>query len=160
MATVFLNGRFVSRDEALVSAFDAGLQHGVGLFETMLAVRRGKEEGRKGWRVLHVREHLERLSVSARGLWLSEALRVAALEEAVVRTVERGGDEIASARLRVRLTITGGDLNLLGKAKGGWVSAGESGQPHPGPHPGGEGEQAPTLLIVAQPATEYPAEMI
>src|SRR5262245_20046395 len=112
MATVFLNGRFVSRDEAAVSAFDAGFQHGVGLFETMLAVRR---EG--GWRVLHVREHLERLSVSARGLGLSEALRVAALEEAVVRTVERARQEIGSARLRVRLTITGGDLNLLGKAK-------------------------------------------
>jgi branched-chain amino acid aminotransferase len=152
MATVFLNGRFVSRDEAAVSAFDAGFQHGVGLFETMLAVRRDA-----GWRVLHVREHLERLSVSARGLGLSETLRVAALEEAVVRTVERGGQEIGTARLRVRLTITGGDLNLLGQARAGSEVLPEPGQPHPPPE--GEGGQAPTLLIVAQPATEYPAEM-
>ena len=36
MSDVWLNGEFVERDEARVSAFDAGLQHGVGLFETML----------------------------------------------------------------------------------------------------------------------------
>jgi branched-subunit amino acid aminotransferase/4-amino-4-deoxychorismate lyase len=165
MATVFLNGRFVSRDEAVVSAFDAGFQHGVGLFETMLAVRDEESgEQRAGWRVLHVREHLERLSVSARGLGLSESLRLGALEEAVVRTVEHAGEEIDAARLRVRLTITGGDLNMLGAARqsagsGGEGESIESGQPNPGSSRGGEGGQAPTLLIVAQPATEYPAEM-
>ena len=40
---VWLNGAFVDRDAARVSAFDAGLQHGVGLFETMLA-RNGDKE--------------------------------------------------------------------------------------------------------------------
>ncbi len=152
MATVFLNGKFVDRDEAVVSAFDAGFQHGVGLFETMLAVGGGE------WRVLHLRQHLQRLSVSAKGLGLSESLRVAALEEAVIRTVARAGEELEDvSRLRVRLTITGGDLNMLGRARG--ANSSESGQPHPGPPPGGEGDQGPTLLIVAQPATEYPAEM-
>ena len=113
MATVFLNGRFVERDEAMVSAFDAGFQHGVGLFETLLAVR--SAEG--PWRVIHLREHVERLGASARGLGLSEALRVSALGEAVTRTVERAGQELSEVtRLRVRLTITGGDLNMLGKA--------------------------------------------
>ena len=34
---VWLNGSFVDRAEARVGAFDAGMQHGVGLFETMLA---------------------------------------------------------------------------------------------------------------------------
>ncbi len=34
---VWLNGQFVQRDAALVSAFDAGIQHGVGLFETCIA---------------------------------------------------------------------------------------------------------------------------
>ena len=29
---VWLNGKLLSRDEAKVSAFDAGFQHGVGLF--------------------------------------------------------------------------------------------------------------------------------
>jgi branched-subunit amino acid aminotransferase/4-amino-4-deoxychorismate lyase len=140
MATVFLNGRFTSRDEALIPAFDAGFQHGVGLFETMLAVRTGD-----GFRTIHAREHLERLAASALQLGLSDSLRVAALEEAVRRTVEKAGEELPDQkRLRVRLTITGGDLSMLGR-------------PAPGTSPS-EGV-APTLLIVAQPATEYPAEM-
>ncbi len=33
---VWLGGRFVPLEEARVSFFDAGLQHGVGLFETMV----------------------------------------------------------------------------------------------------------------------------
>src|SRR4051794_35177105 len=36
MATVFLNGRFVEPGDARVSAFDAGFQHGVGVFDTMI----------------------------------------------------------------------------------------------------------------------------
>src|SRR4051812_27628645 len=98
MATVFLNGTFVERDQAMVSAFDAGLQHGVGLFETMLAVRgiagSGENRAAAAWRVIHVREHLERLGGSARQLGLSEALRVAAIEEAVMRTITKAGEEM------------------------------------------------------------------
>lgn len=134
MATVFLNGRFVSRDEALVSAFDAGFQHGVGLFETMLALRGPTP------RVLHLHEHIARLHESARALGLSENLRAPALEEAVRRTAEQAFADLPGvARLRLRLTITGGDLNML--ARGGATPA------------------DPGLMIVAQPATEYPAEM-
>jgi branched-chain amino acid aminotransferase len=138
MATVFLNGRFTTTDEARVSAFDAGFQHGVGLFETMLAVRT-----KDGFRTIHAREHLERLAASALRLGLSESLRVSALEEAVRRTAEKAGEEMPDQhRLRLRLTLTGGDLNML--ARTGSSS--------------GEGV-TPTLLIVAQPATEYPEEM-
>ncbi|MDX2130843.1 MAG: aminotransferase class IV [Planctomycetota bacterium] len=134
MPTVFLDGRFVPASDACVSAFDAGFQHGVGLFETMLAVRDGA-------RVVHLHEHLERLRRSARTLGLSDSLRVGALAEAVRRTVDRAfQDDERSARLRVRLTITGGDLNLL--------SRGET-----------RAEHLPTLLLAAQPATDYPAEM-
>lgn len=137
MATVFVDGRFVERDEARVSAFDAGFQHGVGLFETMLALK-----GPGGLHVLHLHEHLERLKRSARELGLSQSLHLPALHEAVLRTVNKAGEQHpALSRLRVRLTITGGDLNLLGR--------------------GGTGYEAhlPGLVIVAQPATTYPAEM-
>lgn len=146
MVTVFLNGDFVSRDSAFVSAFDAGLQHGVGLFETMLATSGG---GNNAWRLVHAREHLDRLVVSARLLGLSESLRISALEEAVGRTVARAGEELkasgsSATRLRVRLTITGGDLNLLEQGRGGAEGAAQRG---------------PTVLIVASPATAYPREM-
>jgi branched-chain amino acid aminotransferase len=134
MATVFLNGRFVPQDEARVSAFDAGLQHAVGLFETMIAVQRAG-----AWHVLHLHEHIARLSQSARILGLSDSLRTAALSEAVERTVRKAGESLpGTRRLRVRLTVTGGDLNLLGRP---------------------ERESLPGLMIVAQPATEYPPEM-
>jgi branched-chain amino acid aminotransferase len=142
MATVFLNGRFVSMDEARVSAFDAGFQHGVGLFETMSA--RLDEEGKA--QIFRLEQHLERLIASAKMLGLTDRLRVHALAEAVAGTVERS----QLARARVRLTITGGDLNLLTRRT--MDAAHEEGQ-----------EQRrgiePTVLIVSQPATLYPAEM-
>lgn len=128
-ATVWLNGVFLGAGEARVSAFDAGLQHGVGLFETMLAGRGG---------VFRLFDHLTRMQVSARALGLSESLRVNPLAEAVRRTVERAGLE----RARVRLTVTPGSLNMLASARGAGVDAPD-----------------PTVMIVAQPATQYPEAM-
>ncbi len=136
MSSVFLNGRFVELDEAKVSAFDAGLQHGVGLFETMLAV-----PGRTGAAVVGLGEHMSRLARSARELGLSTSLREEALGEAVLETVRRSGLTKDKGRARVRLTVTGGDLNMLSR-----------GAPAPA--------RDPTILIHAQPATPYPAEML
>lgn len=126
--SVWLNGELVDRDDARVSAFDAGLQHGVGLFETMLG---GVRDGR-AW-VFGLDAHLSRLKGSVEALGLSSALRVSALAEAVLLTVQEAGHE----RCRVRLTLTGGDLNLLS---------------------GSGGAQA-TIMIDVQPATVYPEEM-
>lgn len=133
MPTVFLNGEFLSRDDARVSAFDAGFQHGVGLFETMLARTDPPH-------IFHLHEHLARLAESARSLRLTETLRTHALAEACERTLDHAAEEIEAPRLRLRLTLTGGDLNLLDRG------AGASAQP--------------TILIVAQPATPYPPAMM
>jgi branched-subunit amino acid aminotransferase/4-amino-4-deoxychorismate lyase len=94
---VWLNGEFLERDSARVSVFDAGFQHGVGLFETMQA-----QHGR----VFRVLDHLERLRGSAATLLLTERLHTRPLSEAIHRTIERNGLDAA----RVRLTITGGNL--------------------------------------------------
>ncbi len=130
---VFLNGEFVTRDAARISAFDAGFQHGVGLFETMRAVTIDGEA-----HAHRLDDHLRRLHTSSAALALTESLNVEALGEAVLKTVEKSGIELA----RVRLTLTGGDLNLLRSARG-------------------EGKRGfdPTLLIDVQPATRYPIEM-
>lgn len=123
---LWINGTFVDRAEARVSAFDAGIQHGVGLFETMTA-RHG--------RVFRVMEHLQRIAASAAELRLAEALRLDPLADAIELTVAR--NSLADAR--VRLTITGGDLNMLA---------------------GGRGAPAdPTIMIAAQPPTAYPASL-
>lgn len=140
--TVFLNGGFVSRDEARVSAFDAGMTHGVGLFETMLGVRDEREP--EGVRVVQLAEHLERLGASAKKTGLSEDLRADRLGEAVLECVRRFFEEeagrIGAERARVRLTVTGGDLNLLETT-------------------GRRAEHTPTVLMSATGATRYPDEM-
>lgn len=130
MSEVFVNGKFVARDEAKVGAFDAGLLHAVGLFETMVA-RRTPD----GIVVDDLDEHLDRLQASAAQLGLSDDLRTGPLGEAVSESADRSGFE----RVRLRLTITGGDLNML--------------------RSGGRASHTPTVLIDAQPATEYPDEM-
>ena len=141
MATVFLNGRFVSQDDTRVSAFDAGLQHGVGLFETILG---GIDDDQNSW-AFRLEAHLERLTDSARLLGLSDQLRAAPLGQAVHRTIAESGLN----RARVRVTVTGGDLNLLGRRVAGTGERADESGP----------EVQPTILIVAQPATEYPPEM-
>jgi branched-chain amino acid aminotransferase len=121
--SVWLNGKFIDRDAATVSIFDAGFQHGVGLFETVLA-RNGQ--------AFRVEQHMQRLANSARDLLLSERLRVEPLADAVNLTLQRNNMREA----RVRLTLTGGNLNLL-QSEGKTVVD-------------------PTIVIVAQPPTRYP----
>jgi branched-chain amino acid aminotransferase len=134
MATIFLNDGFVNREDARVSAFDAGFQHAVGLFETMTGVRDPQP------RILHVFEHISRLAESARSLGLAESIRVNPLVEACERTLMKACEEHESSRFRIRLSITAGDLNLLDRGTN-------------------QRELTPTLLIVAQPATVYPDVM-
>ncbi|MFG0257944.1 MAG: aminotransferase class IV [Phycisphaerales bacterium JB043] len=125
-AIVWCNGSVVEWSDARVSAFDAGLQHGVGLFETMLAI-----DGE----VYRLDAHVERLCASARDLGLSHSLR----HDPLCESVRRVARQSELPRARVRLTVTGGDLNMLAR--------------------GQESSQDPTVIIAAQPATEYPDEM-
>ncbi len=120
---VWVNGKFVSDAEARVSVFDAGFQHGIGLFETM-AARNG--------RVFRADQHMARLLESARTLMLSDRLHAEPLIEAVHHAIEHNKQPNA----RLRLTLTGGDLNALRST--------------------GEGPADPTIAILVQPPTEYP----
>lgn len=98
--TTWINGQFVEPAEASISIFDAGVQHAIGLFETMLA---------RNGRVFRPLAHLNRLAVSASELLLTESLWTEPLAEAVQAAVDRSGLRDA----RVRLTLTGGDLSGL-----------------------------------------------
>lgn len=134
MALAFVDGQFVTLDEARLSLMDAGTQHAAGLFETMLG---GCEPSVF---VVDLDRHMDSLVASAMELGLSSQLRSQPLGEAVLETVRRSG----LSRARIRMTITGGDLNLL--ARGG---------------SGAERRQSrPSIVIVAQPATVYPAGML
>ncbi|MCH2148991.1 MAG: aminotransferase class IV [Phycisphaerales bacterium] len=118
-----MNGQFVPADEATLSVFDAGVQHGVGLFETMAAAN---------GRVFRAEAHVQRLVDSALQLRLSERLQVEPLVEAVQLALEHN----SMAQARVRLTVTGGNLNMLQSS--------------------GTNEHDPTVIVVVQPPTEYP----
>ena len=157
MSSAFVNGSFVPVEEATLSLFDAGLQHGVGLFETMLGGCRvpvnsafrdafDEEDNRAGtpW-VLDIDDHLARLAESARALGLSDDLRVSALREAVFATVRQSG----LARARVRLTVTGGQLNMLKRDLPGSPQASTDRPAH-----------EPGVFIVATAATQYPQSML
>jgi len=122
----WLNGKLINRDSAQLSAFDAAIQHGIGLFETMRAT---------GHHIYRIESHLNRLAESARQLRLTDKLHIAPLIEAVQQTVVENNLENS----RIRLTLTGGDLNLLQSQ-------------HTSP-------ATPSILIVAQPATQYPDEL-
>lgn len=120
---VWLNGAIVPVAEASVSAFDAGLLHGVGLFETI---------GARGGALRDLDAHLDRLAESARQLRLTERVRTRPLADAVREAFLASG--LADARVRV--TVTGGDLNMLAAAP---AKAGD-----------------PTIVVSVVPATRYP----
>ncbi len=128
---IWLNGQLCDRTDARLNVLDAGVQHGVGLFETMLA-----REGA----VIRLDQHLARLETSAQQLGLADALRVDPLGEAVLDTLAANGMRDA----RVRLTVTGGDLGLP------WTRT---------PADREREVRSPTIIIVAQPPTVYPEEL-
>ena len=123
---VWVNGSFVEEGDANVSVFDAGFQHGVGLFVTMCA---------KNGRIFRAEQHMERLARSASMLRLTERVEINPLVEALQLTINENEQNSA----RVRMTITGGDLNMLQKT-------------------GNSGIGDPTIVIQTQPPTEYPLE--
>ena len=126
---VFLNGKMIPPDQALLPVDDAGFQHAVGLFETMSA-----HHGR----VFRLTQHLDRLRDSATQLGLARDLDVVALTQAVQMTLDHNKIDQA----RIRLTVTPGSMSMLAGGTSGGTSGGAS---------GGAG----TVLIQPTPPTQY-----
>lgn len=97
---IYLNGNMAGEQAAHIRHDDAGLQHGVGLFETMAACH---------GRAFRLDEHLQRLLASAAELGLGQSLDIDQLRRAVQTTLAH--NQLDEARLR--LTVTGGSLSLL-----------------------------------------------
>ena len=102
---IWINGSFVEGENASVSVFDAGIQHGVGLFETMCA---------RNGRVFRGKQHMGRLAESAKLLRLTERLQT----EPVVEAIELCLKENNLQEARVRVTLTGGNLSMLSQSGG------------------------------------------
>lgn len=131
---VFLNGRIVPAQEAMLSVFDAGFSHGAGLFETMRAYR---------GRVMRFDQHLDRLFRSAATLELQMPAAIEAQVPSSKDDLRQGVHAVLEANklhdARIRLVITPGDV----------------------PRPGQpiEHRPPPTVLITASPVQAYPPEL-
>ncbi len=95
MADVWLNGTFVSEDEARIDPRDGGFLHGAGVFTTMRAV---------GGRVLMLDDHLARLRNSCGALHVPLTVSDKDLAIACGGLLARNGLHNA----RMRLTVTRG----------------------------------------------------
>jgi len=96
-ATVYLNGAFVSEQEAQVSVYDGGWLHGAGLFETMRA---------EGGRVFRLESHLERLRRSSNAILTP--MEPSDLPDATVFQELLARNDLREAR--VRMTVSAGSM--------------------------------------------------
>ncbi len=98
---IYLNGRFVPQEEAVVSVFDHGLLYGDGVFEGIRAYH---------GRVFRLREHVDRLYESAKSIALDIPLSRKEMQEVVLETLRRNRLHDGYVRLVVSRGV--GDLGL------------------------------------------------
>lgn len=114
MATIWCNGQWREDDQLLMAALDRGVLHGLGLFETMLAI----DGVPRHWDL-----HRERLQSSAKRLGWS--LPDFPFEDAMAELLERNGFTRGHARLRLTLSAGSGSMRDLEAADDRvcWLSA-------------------------------------
>jgi len=98
---IYMNGKFVSKEEAKVSVFDHGLLYGDGIFEGIRAYNR---------RVFKLKEHVVRMFESAQSLMLKIPLTQEQLCQAIVDTLK--ANDLVDAYIRPIVTRGVGDLGL------------------------------------------------
>lgn len=98
---IYLDGKFVPKEEAKISVFDHGLLYGDGVFEGIRSYR---------GRVFRLDEHLERIYDSARAIMLEIPLSISEIEEVLLETLRR--NNLHDAYIRLVVTRGVGDLGL------------------------------------------------
>ncbi len=93
---IYLNGKFVSEEDAKISIFDHGFLYGDGVFDTIVAT---------GGKIYWLEEHLERLLKGCKSLYLKHPWKKEELVELVKKTFEKNGKK----NVRIRITITRGE---------------------------------------------------
>jgi branched-chain amino acid aminotransferase len=101
MGMVYVNGRFVSKEEASVSVYDHGFLYGDGIFEGIRCYN---------GRVFKLTEHVDRLFESALTMRLEIPMSRAEFAGAIVETVRRTG--LRDAYIRPVVSRGPGDLGI------------------------------------------------
>jgi len=87
---IYVDGKYVSKDEAKISVFDHGLLYGDGVFEGIRAY---------GGKVFRLEEHLKRLYNSAKAISLEIPFSREDLKEKVLETLRKNKLKDAYIRL-------------------------------------------------------------
>lgn len=99
--TIFLDGKYVSEEEAKVSVFDHGLLYGDGVFEGIRVY---------GGKIFRLEQHLDRLFASAKAIMLEMPMTRQQLVEACCRTCAR--NKLQDGYIRLVVTRGVGNLGL------------------------------------------------
>jgi len=99
--SIWMDGRLVPREQAVVSVFDHGLLYGDGIFEGIRVYNR---------RIFRLEQHLDRLWDSAKALALEIPMDRAAMADALRATVK--ANEKSEGYIRLVVTRGTGDLGL------------------------------------------------
>ncbi len=99
--SIWIDGRLVPREQAVVSVFDHGLLYGDGIFEGIRIYDR---------RIFRLEQHLDRLWDSAKALALDMPMDRAAMADALRVTVK--ANEKSEGYVRLVVTRGTGDLGL------------------------------------------------
>ncbi|MGE4273314.1 MAG: branched-chain-amino-acid transaminase [Desulfitobacterium sp.] len=98
---IYLNGEYVTKEEAKISVFDHGLLYGDGIFEGIRAYH---------GRVFKCQEHLDRLYESAKTIMLNIGISKPEMEEVLCSTLRK--NNLDNAYIRLVVTRGVGDLGL------------------------------------------------
>lgn len=98
---IYLDGKYVSEEDAGVSVFDHGLLYGDGLFEGIRAYH---------GRVFKLGEHIDRLYHGARAIVLEPPITKEEMKNVVLETLRR--NNLRDGYIRLVLTRGKGDLGL------------------------------------------------
>lgn len=98
---IYLDGQFVTKDQAKVSVYDHGFLYGDGIFEG-IRIYNGN--------IFKCKEHLDRLYDSAKSIMLDIPLTYQEMEDALVETLRR--NELRNGYIRLIVSRGAGNLGL------------------------------------------------
>lgn len=98
---IYLNGNYVSKENALISVYDHGFLYGDGIFEG-IRIYNGN--------IFKCQEHLDRLYDSAKSIMLNIPLSITEMEAVLVETIRR--NELRDGYIRLVVSRGPGDLGL------------------------------------------------
>jgi len=98
---IYLNGKLVKKENALVSVFDHGLLYGDGVFEGIRSYN---------CLVFKLKEHIDRLYASAQGISLTIPISKPEMQKAIISTLK--ANKLENAYIRAVVTRGVGDLGL------------------------------------------------